>query len=429
MKKIILSLFVVTLFGCSKKNLDDITIKSKTSVKEISVYCDSLCILSKQIEAGIITGKFNKKPYNTTSYELRKTNLLINIDSLRNVFGIKNIGRWNGTNNYGFVYVDMNNDGFEDVFYPYSSDGEFNTKPDVFLFNGKTYNRDNSMLPNDYLGNQNTRKTIVGDFNNDSLPDLFLINHGYEKPNYYPGETNTLFLSDKTNGKYKLGDLSMLGKDFWHGGASGDLNGDGNIDIVLSAGKPILLLGNGKGGFTKQNVDFKNDNLGAYITIEIMDVDKNGTNDIVMSGDEGQKSNNMVAKSTILLNNNLTFEKLDITEPNTLGWKLVMDIAVEDIDNDGVKEVFLCRTQDNTGIWYNGYTINIYKKDGSGYKDVTERFIKNNKYTANRTYSGFWMYQIHLKKEMDGLYAIYGYVVEQSKIQYWKQNPTTKTFE
>jgi hypothetical protein len=153
MKKVILGLIVVTLFGCSKT--------APIIVTPIVV----TPITPTQLPKIVYYGK--------TSYELKNTNKFINIDSLRNLFGIKNVGRWRGTNNLGFVYVDMNNDGREDIFYPYSSDGEFNTKPDVFINNGNSYTKDNSMLPTDYSGNQNTRKTIVGDFNNDSLPDIF----------------------------------------------------------------------------------------------------------------------------------------------------------------------------------------------------------------------------------------------------------------
>lgn len=413
MKKVILSLFVVTLFSCSKK---DVIVPKPIVVTPPPVVIKP----TPNIPIGFYVGK--------TSYELKTAKSFINIDSLRNVFGIKNIGKFNGTNNLGFVYVDMNNDGFEDIFYPYSSNGEFNTKPDVFLFNGTTYTKDNSMLPNDYIGNQNTRKTIIGDFNNDSLPDLFLINHGYEDVNYYPGEKNTLLLSDKSTGKYKVGNITTIEKAFWHGGASGDLNGDGNLDIILLGSKPAkVLYGDGNGNFNV--VDWKYNAGYGYITAEIIDVDKDGQNDIILSGDEGKPTPALYSKSTIFFNNNNEFSKqVLICEPNLNGWGYVMDIAVEDIDNDGVKEVFLCRTQDNTGIWYNGYTINIYKKDGSGYKDITETFIRNNRYIANRTGAGLWMYQMHLKKEMDGLYSIYGYVTEQSKIQYWKQNPTTKIF-
>ena len=115
MKKVILGLMIVLLFGCSKTA--PIVVTPSTPIVEV---------LPKIVY------------YGKTSYELKNTNKFINIDSLRNTFGIKNVGRYNGTNNYGFVYVDINNDGREDIFYPYSSDGEFNTKPDVFINNGKS---------------------------------------------------------------------------------------------------------------------------------------------------------------------------------------------------------------------------------------------------------------------------------------------------
>ena len=302
MKKIILGLIVVILFGCSKTA--PIVVPPSTPIAEV---------LPKIVY------------YGKTSYELKNTNKFINIDSLRNTFGIKNVGRYNGTNNYGFVYVDMNNDGREDIFYPYSSDGEFNTKPDVFINNGKSYTKDNSMLPTDYSGNQNTRKTLVGDFNNDSLPDLFLINHGYEDNNYYPGETNTLLLSDKITHQYKLGDVSMLSKAFWHGGASGDLNGDGNLDIIALGGHPAkVLYGDGKGSFDISNA---------------------------------------------------------LKLPTVYGWGVITDFDIYDLDNDGVEEIVITRTagslgsgkngpQKNPNGFYDDFRIQVLKKVGSAYSQT-----------------------------------------------------------
>jgi hypothetical protein len=406
MKKIILGLIVVTLFGCSKT--------APIIVTPIVITPITPTELPKIVY------------YGKTSYELKNTNKFINIDSLRNTFGIKNVGRWRGTNNYGFVYVDMNNDGREDIFYPYSSDGEFNTKPDVFINNGNSYTKDNSMLPTDYTGNQNTRKTIVGDFNNDSLPDLFLVNHGYEDNNYYPGETNTLLLSDKKTGKYKLGNLSMLNKAFWHGGASGDLNGDGNLDIIVLGGHPAkVLYGDGTGNFTA--TDWKYNAGNGYITGEIIDVDKDGQNDIILSGDEGRPAPARYSPSTIFWNTNNNFSKqTTIVAPSTNGWGTVMDIAVGDIDSDGINEIIFNRTGDINGNWYGGFQLNIYKTNDN-YKtlnDVSNKFITNNISVQKPTTA--WMYKINLYK-VNNVYYLDG-ITTNSVVHRWKQDPITKIF-
>jgi hypothetical protein len=401
MKKVILGLIVVTLVGCSKT--------APIIVKPIVV----TPIIPTELPKIVYYGK--------TSYELKNTNKFISIDSLRNTFGIKNVGRYNGTNNLGFVYVDMNNDGREDIFYPYSSDGEFNTKPDVFINNGNFYTKDNSMLPLPYNGNQNTRKTIVGDFNNDSLPDLFLINHGFEDNNYWPGETNTLLLSDKKTGKYKLGTLPDIGKNFWHGGASGDLNKDGNIDIIVTAGNTIkVLYGSGDGSFN--TTEWKYKGASGYLTIEVLDVNKDNQLDIIMTGFEGFPNSDRYSKSTIFWNNNNEFSNNTIIcEPNINGWALILDIVAADIDNDGTTEIILNRTIDSGTNWYNGFQLNVYKTTDN-YKTFKETNI-----ITYQTNSKAWMSKLNLHQK-NNVYYLDGITIN-GKIYRWKQNSLTNTFE
>jgi hypothetical protein len=405
MKRIILGLIVVTLFGCTKTAPIVITPPPPTPIVEL---------LPKIVYYGKI------------SYELKNTNKFIDIDLLRKILGTLTIGRYNGNNNLGFVYVDMNNDGREDIFYPYSSDGEFNTKPDVFINTGTSYVKDNSMLPIDYTGNQNTRKTIVGDFNNDSLPDLFLINHGYEDNNYWPGETCTLLLSDKITHQYKLGDVAMLSKAFWHGGASGDLNGDGNLDIIVLGGHPAkVLYGDGKGNFTA--VDWKYNAGDGYITGEIVDIDNDGQNDIILSGAEGNPSPARYSPSTIFFNNHNDFSKqTTIVAPSTTGWGTIMDISVADIDGDNTNEILFDRTGDINGNWYGGFQLNVYKTNDN-YKtlnDVSGKFIPNNISIQKQTTA--WMYKMNLYK-VNGAYYLDG-ITSNSVVHHWKQDPITKIF-
>lgn len=407
MKKLLFG-FLVVLFGCSK----------------------TMPVVTPTIIPPVVTTPTQLPKllyYGKTSYELKTPQQgFVNVDSIRNILGILHKGIYNGNNNLGYVYVDMNNDGLEDIFYPYESDNNATIIPDVLINTGKGYTLDNSMLPTDYTGTINTRKTIVGDFNNDSLPDLFLINQGVDAAPF-DGELCTLLLSDKNTHKYKIGDISMLPKAFWHGGASGDLNGDGNLDIIALGGHPAkILYGDGKGNFTA--VDWKYNAGDGYITGEIVDVNKDGQNDIILSGDEGRPAPARYSPSTIFWNTNNDFGKQTIiVKPSTSGWGSVMDIDVGDVDGDGINEILFDRTGDITGIWYGGYTINIYKPDitYNSFSDATSAYINNSVSIKPQTTG--WMFKMTLYKDNNS-WKIRGETTDRS-IKIWIQNSTNKIFE
>jgi hypothetical protein len=245
-----------------------------------------------------------------TSYALKTPQTVVDIDPIRKKLGIRNIGEFSGNNNLGFVYVDMNNDGLEDIFYPYSSDGNIITKSNVLINKGNgVYALDSSMFPLNFLGTTTTRKTLVGDFNNDSLPDIFMVNSGYEALTNIGVGTwyleNCSMLISNRNGTYTYKVFTDLGKAYWHGAASGDLNGDGNMDIVVvGGGVPKALYGDGKGEFTISDINTTINKGNGYITVELVDVDKDGQCDVILSGDEGAPPPAYYSKSMILWNKN-----------------------------------------------------------------------------------------------------------------------------
>ena len=410
MKNILFGFLLVILFSCSKVVITPTPIVVTPPTPVTPTY--------QTLPIGYYANK--------TSYQLKTPFQFVNVDSIRLVLGIRNKGIYNGNNNLGYVYIDINGDGLEDIFYPYESDGNFTTKPDVIINKGNHYELDNSMLPDNFVGTINNRKTIVSDFNNDSLPDLFLINQGLDA-SPYPGEQCTLLLSDKTTHKYKLGDLSMLPTAFWHGGASGDLNGDGNLDIIVLGANPAkVLYGDGKGSFTAKDWIY---NAGSgYITGEIIDVDNDGKNDIILSGDEGRPAPALYSPSTIFFNKNNSFQtQTQICVPSTTGWGSVMDIACADMDGDGINEIFFDRTGDVTGTWYGGYTINVYKLDKTyqSVSDVTTTYIKNSVSIQPRTTA--WMWRMLLYKS-NNIWMLNGFTTDQHST-IWVQNQTTKIFE
>lgn len=104
---------------------------------------------------------------------------------------------------------------------------------------------------------------LVGDFNEDGRPDVFVISSGAEfavaDGLSESGYHNTLLLS-QPNGRYRdtTSQIASNAPAFNHQGGMGDANGDGHLDVVLYAGGTSrvdsrgvkLLYGDGKGNFS-----------------------------------------------------------------------------------------------------------------------------------------------------------------------------------
>jgi len=97
-------------------------------------------------------------------------------------------------------------------------------------------------------------KPIVADFNNDHRPDVVFACHGDDLPTT-PGESSLIVLSNP-NGKYTVNKIAGTEDGFTHSGSAADIDGDGNIDLVLADTKfnnhtqsLRVLLGVGDGSF------------------------------------------------------------------------------------------------------------------------------------------------------------------------------------
>jgi hypothetical protein len=103
----------------------------------------------------------------------------------------------------------------------------------------------------------------VADFNNDGFDDFFGPSTGYD--NYpYIGESNLLLLSDGEEGfkDVSMGNPNFDYPGFTHGSGIGDINNDGNIDIVTvdncTPQNQIgvrILVNDGEGKFTQAKIE------------------------------------------------------------------------------------------------------------------------------------------------------------------------------
>jgi FG-GAP-like repeat len=216
------------------------------------------------------------------------------------------------------VIVDINGDGFQDAIYHLFAQGQLRDHavptPIVILLNdrrGGFYDGTSEMIVGPPPKALFVKNFTVEDFNGDGRLDIFVSNTGPEIPvsdsSQWPGEQNQLFLSASDG---KLHDMTATHlpqiKEYSHGSAAADVDGDGDIDIWVNnlgpgTGGPIeayLMLNDGTGrftivaqagsGFLPPHVGFNGrlpEELGrsfAAYTAFFADIDNDGDPDLIM---------------------------------------------------------------------------------------------------------------------------------------------------
>jgi hypothetical protein len=197
------------------------------------------------------------------------------------------------------------------------------------------------------------RKALVADFNRDGRPDVFVACHGFDFPPY-PGERNKVVLS-QPNGTYVIRDASP-DVGFFHSASAADLNGDGFPDVIVTStsdpARAFVLLNNGDGSFTRETNRRLPTLSGNYFTVELADVDGDGTLDLLLAGHEFEG-----AASRIYINpgTNLFVSAIPITVPAVPGDGVVLDFTITGPVGDRV--LWVLRTSGGDGTFYQGRVL------------------------------------------------------------------------
>jgi len=174
---------------------------------------------------------------------------------------------------YGWQYneamrsFDIDNDGDNDILVGMTGDIKNPLKPnDPLMYVIENRGNDSFHITQRHFNNNTplgwVNDLLIGDLNSDNKNDFIPVDHGRETGNYTEFERAfpIAYLSDEiglnfTNLAFdKNGRERADGKDFWHGGTNlRDINGDGNLDVVMAALSDSNLgiwTGNGDGSFT-----------------------------------------------------------------------------------------------------------------------------------------------------------------------------------
>jgi hypothetical protein len=270
---------------------------------------------------------------------------------------------------------DLNGDGFADVVvtrieYP----SAYVTHPiGIFLADGHGGFVDGSSLFGGPVPQtEHGRQILIADFNGDHRNDIFVADHGYDAPPF-PGYPNTLVLSAPDG---KLVDASgnlPAESGFSHSATAADIDGDGDLDIFVgnlccTPPPPEILVNDGTGHFTLATGRLPSDvtdETTSYTRSLFIDVNKDGSPDLVLGGDGTNASR-------VLLNDRHgTFHDGSALPAKPYGANAILiSIATLDVNADGYPDLLAGFTQSDP--FYVGRRIQVLVNAGDGsFRDET----------------------------------------------------------
>ena len=339
------------------------------------------------------------------------------------------------------VYNDFDSNGSLDFFgFAYWSDGntgEWGTNP------GKYF-----LIKDFSWGN---REKIIYDSsasfscdmdlaNIDSDEDLEILFYTYNvhqnSPNAYNSSLNELpvIIIDIDN-NLQISESTFGPEVTSHEGASGDIDNDGDEDIVLPPfnvyyynysnriDSPVVLYNDGNGNFSSVGLLFNSSDSytnGNSTYSEFFDLNNDGNLDF-LTGNHFTYNDNDLSENQIGLflywgNGTGKYELDNFTklQPiNNEGYQMViLGSSFLDLDNDGDLDVFTISTRaengsfvSNGGIidtetnYYENYILNLFLNENNSFQDVTSTYFDKSKDLSKQNFSHF--YDLNLR-DVDG---------------------------
>lgn len=242
------------------------------------------------------------------------------------------------------VLADFDNDGDLDAFI--GNEGDVNSECTVWLNNGNGQFTDSGQLLG--INNSNTEALTKGDFDNDGDIDVAASNCCVS-----PENVSVIWLNDGM-ANFTMGD-QIVTTGWATDIKSGDINGDGALDLVFACtyGQSPLYLNDGFGNFTFNSYVHSNESSRDVL---IGDYNLDGDLDLVISN-----WSNIIPSVCLENDGNGNFtEVFNFPDQNSL------NMAQGDVDNDLDIDLFMTNLNNEINrIW-----INTYNYTGTNYHSI-----------------------------------------------------------
>jgi Domain of unknown function (DUF4214)/FG-GAP-like repeat len=269
--------------------------------------------------------------------------------------------------------IDLNGDGFEDIFtydsYPLDIPTP-NPPPSIFINNGKELIKTTWSGP--LMMDPHGVKILTGDFNGDGYPDIFSL-AATDLPNgQFPNLqdiTSIIF----TGPQIKLTEFNQY-KGFWIAGTSGDINNDGSLDIIMfnfhvgtNGVQNEILWNDGKGNFRFDPSGIGNIQVDQA---ELYDIDHNGYLDLIIDRLDTQGRH-----VSILWGNGLNYtldRSINFDLPLTFFPTNLCFANLKNTQNDNI----ILSGIDDKGVYW--VRIFGYDENTKNYTDISNKIIDDN---------------------------------------------------
>ena len=295
---------------------------------------------------------------------------------------------WGNHPSAAVAYADFNQDGHVDVFYAHidhhylDDETSIPIPAELYLNDGSGwFSLDTSFVGGNPPSLRHPRKALQGDFNGDGRPDVFALGTGSDAPPW-PGEAPYVLLSSA--GGYVVGGGLEDLVGYHHGGASADIDDDGDIDVFVTdnTAEPYFLINDGSGYFTVDTTRLEGLAHRQLFTAELVDVDDDEFLDLLVAGHEHEDFPTQIlwGEDTGVFSTSKA-----TTLPGVFGRGVVVDIDVSDTDGDGDKDIIINRTGDDRVGIYVGYYLQLMEQVGErNFEDKTEQLLSDNEDSEGR---------------------------------------------